>query len=143
MDKILFVDKDDSIQSLYNEEFSDEGYEVVTHSDVSTLLEFIEQERPDVVVRAVRLGKDNGLDLLVDIRNVYYNLSVILCTANLCFKYDLRSIAADYYVVKSSSLNELKVRIQMCIDGGSTMTSPLGAIHENGTIALEQIRANC
>jgi len=143
MNKILFVDEDDSIRSLYEEEFSEEGYEVVTHSDGSTLLEFIEQESPDVVVMAVRLGRDNGLDLLVDIRNAYYNLPVILCTSNLYFKYDLRSIAADYYVVKSSSLNELKEKIKMCIDGCSTLILSHSKIYEKGTIATEQIRSNC
>ncbi|MCK4788702.1 MAG: hypothetical protein KAV87_33475, partial [Desulfobacteraceae bacterium] len=59
----------------------------------------------------------DGLDLLQDIRNTYYDLPVILCTAYYDYKYDLKSIAADYYVVKSSNMKNLKAKIRMAIEG--------------------------
>ena len=64
----------------------------------------------------IGLGRHDGLDLLQDIRNNYYDLPVILFTAYPEFKHDLRSIAADYYVVKSADLDELKVKIRMSLD---------------------------
>jgi len=118
MNRVLIVDDEEAICILYAEELTEEGYEVITSGDGTQLMELIEQKRPDLIVLDIRLGKQNGLDLLQDIRNKYYNLPVILCTAYPDYKYEVKSIAADYYVVKSSDLRELKVKIKMAIEGG-------------------------
>jgi DNA-binding response OmpR family regulator len=117
MNKILVVDNDESIQMLYAEELTEEGYDVITCGDGCQLLDLIEKEKPDLIVMDIRLGEHNGLDLLQHVRNTYYNLPVILCTAYPIYKYDLKSIAADYYVVKSSNLQELKFKIKMGLEG--------------------------
>ena len=126
MNKILIVDDDVSIQILYADELTEEGYEVITTDDGLGLLGLIEEARPDVVVLDIRLGESNGLDLLQDIRNNYYELPVILCSAYSAFKYDLKSIAADYFVVKSSSLSELKGKINMALENRKQLlTGPM------------------
>jgi DNA-binding response OmpR family regulator len=116
MNKILIVDDDVPIQILYADELTEEGYEVMTTGDCMGLLGLIEEEQPDLVVLDIRLGECSGLDLLQDIRNTYYELPVILCSAYSGFKYDLKSIAADYFVVKSSDFSELKVKIKMALE---------------------------
>ena len=117
MNKILIVDDEEPIRMLYDYELTEEGYKVFTLADGSRLLEVIERTRPDLIVLDIKLGKCSGLDLLQDIRNKVYNLPVILCTAYLDFKYDLRAIAADYYVLKRSNLEELKLKIKMALEG--------------------------
>jgi DNA-binding response OmpR family regulator len=119
MKKILIMDDEKSIRLLYADELSEEGYEVITLGDASRLLEVIEQKEPDLIVLDIKMGEYDGLDLLQDIRNTNYNIPVILCTAYSNFKYDLRSIAADYYVVKGSNLEELKLKIKMAIEGSA------------------------
>ena len=126
MNKILIVDDDVPIQILYADELTEEGYDVITTGDGVGLLGLIEEARPDVVVLDIRLGESNGLDLLQDIRNNYYELPVILCSAYSAFKYDLKSIAADYFVVKSSSLSELKGKINMALENRKQLlTGPM------------------
>ena len=130
MNKILVLDNDETIQLLYADELTEEGYEVVTIGDEFRFMKLIEQECPDLIVMEIRLGKYNCLDLLQDIRNKFHNLPVILCTAYPCFKYDLRSIAADFLVVKSADLIELKLKIKMALEANlqfsiKTMTSGL------------------
>lgn len=117
MHKILVVDNEEAIQILYADELTEEGYEVITNGDGSKVMGLIAQRRPDLIVLAVRLGKCDGLDLLQDIRNTYYNLPVVLCSTYPHFRYDPRSIAADYYVVKSSDLRELKQKVRMALEG--------------------------
>ena len=117
MNKILVIDENDRIRFLYEEELTDEGYHVISSFDCKNMLKLIDQERPDVIILDVMLGAHNGLDLLIEIRNTYYNLPVILCTAYSDFKYDPRSIAADYFIVKSANLQELKVKIKMALEG--------------------------
>jgi DNA-binding response OmpR family regulator len=63
------------------------------------------------------MAEHDGLDLLQDVRKEYYNIPVILCSAYSSYKGDLKSIAADYYVVKSADLSELKQKIKMAIEG--------------------------
>ena len=76
---------------------------------------------PDLVVLDIKMVDYNGLDLLQDIRNKFYDLPVILSTAYDTFKEDMKSIAADFYVVKSFDLTELKKKILMALEasGGS------------------------
>jgi len=116
MNKILIVDDEESFRILYDDELTEEGYSVFTLGDGSKLLEVIEQKRPDLIVLDLKLGEYDGLDILQDIRNRNYDMPVILCTAYPHFKYDLRSIAADYYVVKNADLTELKLKIKMAIE---------------------------
>ncbi|MCK4728844.1 MAG: response regulator [Desulfobacterales bacterium] len=116
MARILVVDDEVTLCALYTEELSEEGYEVVSTSDCNRLMEMIEQSGPDLILLDIRMGVYDGLDLLQNIRNVYYNMPVILLSAYSSFKYDLKSIAADSYVVKSADLTELKKKINMALE---------------------------
>jgi DNA-binding response OmpR family regulator len=111
MPKVLIVDDEKHIRLLYAEELEEEGYEVALASDGTGILELIEKEKPDVVILDIKMVSSNGLDVLQEIRNKFYNLPVILCSAYGSYKVDIKSIAADAYVVKSSDLTELKNKI--------------------------------
>ncbi len=116
MAKILVVDDEEHIRLLYSEELRDAGYEVITADSGFKLLERIEQEKPDLVILDIKMVDYDGLDLLQDIRSRFYDLPVILSTAYDTFKEDSKSIAADYYVVKSFDLTELKKKIAMALE---------------------------
>jgi two-component system response regulator (stage 0 sporulation protein F) len=117
MAKILIVDDEESIRLLYSEELASDGYEVALAEDGHRLVERIEEEKPDVIVLDIKMAGYNGLDLLQSIREKFYNMPVILCSAYSMFKGDLKSMAADYYVVKSSDLSELKKKIGQALEG--------------------------
>lgn len=117
MPKILVVDDEEPIRLLYEEELKDEGYEVAMAASGQGLLERIEQERPDLIILDIKLADADGLDLLQEIRNRYYDLPVILCSAYEVFKRDIKAIAADAYVVKSSDLTPLKKAVRRALEG--------------------------
>ena len=116
MAKILIVDDEEHIRFLYSEELTEAGYEVITADSGYRLLEIIDKEQPDLVVLDIKMVDYNGLDLLQDIRNKFIDLPVILCTAYDTFKEDMKSIAADFYVIKSFDLTELKTRIKSALE---------------------------
>jgi len=116
MYKILIVDNDYAVSLLYQAELEDEGYSVTTTSSCLNLLEQIEHLRPDLVLLEVRLGEINGLDILQVIRERFYDMPVILYSACSSFRYDMRAIAADYYVTKRIDLSELKFKVKMAFD---------------------------
>ncbi|MDY7037580.1 MAG: response regulator [Thermodesulfobacteriota bacterium] len=115
MQKILIVDDEEHIRFLYSEELTEAGYEVITADSGYKLMERIDEEKPNLVVLDIKMVDYNGLDLLQDIRNKFYNLPVVLCTAYDTFKEDMKSIAADFYVIKSFDLTELKNKIAMAL----------------------------
>jgi CheY-like chemotaxis protein len=117
MKKILIVDDEEVIRMLYGEELEDEGYDVITTGSGHGLVELVERERPDLIILDIKMAEHDGLDLLQDIRKDFYNIPVILCSAYSSYKGDLKSIAADYYVVKSADLSELKRKIKMALEG--------------------------
>ena len=116
MAKILVVDDEEHIRLLYSEELSEAGYEVITAADGEKLIERLQGEKPDLVILDIKMVDYNGLDLLQEIRGTFYNLPVILCTAYDTFKEDIKSIAADFYVIKSFDLTELKKKIAMALE---------------------------
>jgi DNA-binding response OmpR family regulator len=116
MAKILLVDDEEYILELYSEELSDEGHQVVTLNSGDQVIGMIGLHKPEIVVLDIKLVEWDGLELLQDIRNHYYDLPVILCTAYDTYKEDPKSITADYYVVKSFDLSELKAKIKKVID---------------------------
>jgi two-component system, response regulator, stage 0 sporulation protein F len=124
MAKILIVDDEEHIRFLYSEELTEAGYEVITADSGYRLMEKIEEEKPDLVVLDIKMVDYNGLDLLQDIRNRFYEMPVVLCTAYDTFKEDMKSIAADFYVIKSFDLTELKNKIAMALDAGVKPEKP-------------------
>ncbi|MBN1831174.1 MAG: response regulator [Deltaproteobacteria bacterium] len=115
-DKIMVVDDEEHIRMLYSEELADEGYQVVTVSNGFRLLQKIEREKPTLVILDIRLADYNGLDLLQSIRERFDDLPVGFCTAYDTFKEDTKSASADFYVVRSFDLTELKKRIASTIE---------------------------
>jgi CheY-like chemotaxis protein len=121
MARILVVDDEEYIRLLYTEELSGEGHKVWAAATGHELLRRIDNLQPEVVVLDIRLVDYDGLELLQEIRNQYHDLPVILCTAYDTYKEDPKSIAADYYVVKSFDLSELKLAIRRAIEAGASI----------------------
>ena len=116
MARILVVDDEEHIRKYYAEELSVEGHEVSTEASGHNLLRRIDFLHPEVVVLDIRLVDYSGLELLQEIRNHHHDLPVVLCSAYDTYKHDPKSTAADYYVVKSFDLTELKMAIQRAIE---------------------------
>jgi DNA-binding response OmpR family regulator len=103
MARILLVDDEEYVRQLYSEELVEEGHEVVTAASGHDLLRRIDLLQPEVVLLDIRLVDYDGLELLQDI-------------AYDTYKYDPKAMVADYYVIKSFNLTDLKVAIRKAIE---------------------------
>jgi DNA-binding response OmpR family regulator len=121
MARILLVDDEEHIRQLYTEELSEEGHKVFSVATGHNLLKRIDSLQPEAVVLDIKLVDYDGLELLQDIRNQHHDLPVILCTAYDTYREDPKSIAADYYVVKSFDLSELKMAIHRAIEADTSI----------------------
>jgi DNA-binding NtrC family response regulator len=112
MKKLLVVDDESSIRSLYSQDLSEEGYQVVTAASASEAAEKLTENNFDLVVLDIKLKNESGLDLLQKIVKERHDMPVILCTAFSCYKDDFSTWLADGYVVKSSDTQELKDEVK-------------------------------
>lgn len=113
---VLVVDDEDSIRALYQAELEDDGYKVFSAPDGATALEVLEKEPVHVVVLDIKLKGESGLQLLQEIVRRFKDIPVILSTAYGSYKDDFSSWLAEAYVVKSSSMNELKGQVQRILN---------------------------
>lgn len=116
MKKILLVDDDESIQLLYQEEFTEEGYQVVSALNGDEALEIFSKESPDLIILDIQMPGLNGIEVLRQIKMLKADTLVILSSAYHEYKQDLGSWASDDYVVKSSDMTDLKAAVKRLLE---------------------------
>ena len=126
MPRILVVDDEKHIRELYSLELSAEGYEVHTATSCYNLLKKIKMLQPDGIILDIRLVDCDGLGMLMEIRESFNDIPVILCSAYDSYKYEDRAIAADYYVIKSFDLTELKTKLARALQAGAPIQLKTG-----------------
>ena len=124
MEKILFVDDDPVLLLLYQEELSEEGYEVLSSRNGKEALETYDQESPQLVVLELRLKIMNTLKTLKALLDRNRDLPVILNTASPLEGDCYKRWGAEGYVVKSSDLAQLKEEIREALAKSKKMKSP-------------------
>lgn len=112
MKKILIVEDEEALCLLYKEELSQEGYDVMTVYDAEQALEVLNRERFDLIITDIRMPGRDGVELITQILGLRKGIPIIINTAYQSYKEDFMTWAADAYVVKSSSLLELKSKIK-------------------------------
>jgi DNA-binding response OmpR family regulator len=112
MKTILIVDDDHNLRRLYKEELEAEGYSVVLAKGGRQALDIMAQTKPDVVIMDIRMPEMNGLEAMVKILRQHSSVPVILNTAYSSYQDDFLTWAADGYVIKSSDLEPLKLKIR-------------------------------
>ena len=110
--RILVVDDEVNQGLLYEQELTDEGYEVDVANSGEQALDLVRKKQFDLVVLDIGMPYMDGLETLGKMLSMDNKLPVILNTAYPSYKDNFMSWAADAYVVKSSDLTELKDKIR-------------------------------
>lgn len=112
MKKILIVDDEESMRSLYKEELEEEGFTVDTAKDGLEALEKLFFFQPDLISLDIKMPLMDGIETLKRIREWDTELPVVLCSAYGEYKQDLTTSASDAYVVKCADLTALKTVVR-------------------------------
>jgi len=110
--RILVVDDEENQALLYEQELTDEGYEVDIANSGKEAISKVEQSKYNLVVLDIGMPDMDGLEVLEQLLGIDNTLPVILNSAYPSYKDNFMSWAADSYVVKSSDLSELKSKIR-------------------------------
>ncbi len=116
--RILVVEDEGVLRFLYEEELKTEGYEVLTAGNGKEAVQKVEEGKPDLVVLDIVMPVMDGIETLGPILGKERKIPIILHTSHAEYQEDLKSWAADAYVIKSSDLSELKATIRKLLERG-------------------------
>ncbi len=110
--KVLIVDDDTKLRSLLVKYLEGYGFETSTLADGSAVLNTIEVEKPGLVILDIMLGRENGLDILKEIRRKS-SVPVIMLTAKGedTDRIVGLELGADDYLAKPFNPRELLARM--------------------------------
>jgi len=113
--KLLIVEDERNLCLLYREELTKAGYRVTAVTDAEAALEKMKKLKFDLIVTDIRMPGKNGIELITQVMALRKDIPIIINTAYQSYKHDFMTWAADAYVVKSASLDELKAKIKELI----------------------------
>jgi two-component system, OmpR family, response regulator len=111
---ILFVDDDMTMQHMVANYLEEQNMQVVSAYRRQDVQRQLATATPDLVILDLRLGQDDGLDLLREIR-LHSDVPVIITTGHRREEIDRvvgLELGADDYLVKPFGLRELLARIR-------------------------------
>jgi two-component system OmpR family response regulator len=109
--RILFADGEPHIRQLCQEELQDEGYEVKVTGKAAEVVRLAETFHPDMVIMEVLLPDMSGLEAGRMIKGTNRKTRVVLFS-HAYPPQDLSLWGADDFVVKSTSLDQLKAVVR-------------------------------
>jgi DNA-binding response OmpR family regulator len=110
--RLLIVEDERNLCLLYKEELAKEGYKVTAVADADSALQQIKKKTFDLIITDIRMPAKNGIDLITQVMALRKDIPIIINTAYQSYKHDFMTWAADAYIVKSASLDELKAKIK-------------------------------
>ena len=116
-ESILIVDDEAPIRLLYQTEFGQAGYRVVTADCGEEALLRVAEQNFALVILDIEMADISGLEVLRRIRQVRPETKIVLNTAYHIYKSDFQSWLADDYLVKSSDLSSLKAAVRNLLEG--------------------------
>lgn len=81
-------------------------------TDAEAALERMKKQKFDLIITDIRMPGKNGIELITQIMAMRKDIPIIINTAYQSYKHDFMTWAADAYIVKSASLDELKAKIK-------------------------------
>lgn len=118
--KIVFLDDDGSATSSLKILFELEGYKgVQTFNSASQALEYLSQNKPDVVISDFIMPEMNGTEFLAKVKEIYPDLSLILLTGYADKENAIKAInevGIYKYIEKPWNNNDLIISVKNAIE---------------------------
>ncbi len=109
--KILIVDDEAMICKSLKAGLSDVGYDAVTAQNRTEALKKVQAFKPHIVLTDMRIGIENGIELIDDIKKIDPEIEVIVMTAYSDIKSAVSAIkkGAFDYINKPFDLEQIKI----------------------------------
>ena len=137
--RILLVDDEQSIQTLFSYPLRKEGYHVTSALDGSEALQRFDEGRFDLVVLDLMLPRRDGVEVCRELRSKS-QVPIIMLTAkgSESDKVAGLEVGADDYITKPFSMREFRSRVKAALRR-SRMVTPLVEQGEEGPIVQGEL----
>lgn len=111
--KILAIDDEQDILNIISDILREEEMEVFSVSNEKGALDYLKENKVDLVLLDLKLGEDNGFDLLKTIREMQFDMPIIILSAKKKTHHKVLGlgIGADDYLTKPFDESELIARV--------------------------------
>lgn len=116
--RILVADDEEEIRETLREIFSEDGYDVVVASEESTALDAA-GSGVDLAIVDIKLGVDNGIDLLRKLKQMYPYMPVIMITGfgTVALTKEAFKIGAHDFLEKPLRLIQVRTSVRNALEG--------------------------
>ncbi|MCS7231203.1 MAG: response regulator [Elusimicrobiota bacterium] len=114
MKKILIVEDEELLLDAFISALKRRNYEVIGISNGKEAVDYIKDNKVDLIILDIKLPDMSGLQVLESIRKILPSVPIIMCTAYDSFKTDYQVWANQVsdYVVKPVVLEEIEAKIK-------------------------------
>lgn len=114
---MLVADDEPSVQSLLNDIFTKEGYNVLLAGNGQEALEKYQSYHPELILLDIRMPGMDGLEAFTAIRKENKDVMIIIMTAHATIETAVQAMkmGAFDYIIKPFNLEELKVIIKKAL----------------------------
>ena len=112
MKTLLVVEDEKNLRKLYQQNLTEEGYNVLVAENGKEAIETIKKTKIDLAILDIKMEEMNGIDALRKIMEIDKSIKIILNSAYSTYKSDFTTWSADAYLIKSSNLDELKSKVK-------------------------------
>ena len=118
---ILIIDDEEDVHYSFERLFSKEPLIIHTANNGDDGLKIAKKESPDVVVMDIRMGRENGLDVLRDLKRSNPKQLVIMMTAYGTSQTAIEAmkLGAFDYILKPFDIPQLQELIQRALDAAN------------------------
>jgi DNA-binding response OmpR family regulator len=115
--KVLVLDDDVNILAAFEDFFFKEHCSMVPASTAEEALKMIEREHFDLLITDIRLKSNSGVTLLLNARIINPHLPIIVITGypESIDEKTLKSIGADFLLLKPLELDKLRQAVRSCL----------------------------
>ena len=116
--KIWIADDDEAIRMVLEEGLKSAGLEIITFADGESLIDALNDDKPDLIISDIKMPGMHGYDLLKHIKNNYDKLPVIIMTAftDMQAAIDSYGGGAFEYIPKPFDLEEAIITVKKALE---------------------------
>jgi CheY-like chemotaxis protein len=116
--KVLLVDDEKDFLSVVGLRLESWGYEVNTAENREEVFACLNKEMPDALILDYKLGRDNGIEVLKEIRRLNKNLPVIMLTAypQEQINRQAQALGVSAFVPKLSAYQDVHQGLKAALD---------------------------
>jgi two-component system, response regulator, stage 0 sporulation protein F len=138
--RILIVEDNESLRSLYSEELREEGYRPMLAASGKEALQILETDKPDLIILDIVMPVMDGMEALGLIISRHREIPVIVYSSYPHYREEFISWAADAYLTKSSDLTELKTVVKNLLKKKKNLEKVLNSKKKEGVETDENFR---